>query len=83
MGIKPRVLAVAWVSHILYCGRRSVWGSSIIIMGMPTPGLRSLGLGAVHRVAPCQRPTHLGLVPICHECAPGWGMRGLLGTNTR
>jgi hypothetical protein len=25
MGIKSRVLAIAWVSHILYCGRRSVW----------------------------------------------------------
>jgi hypothetical protein len=46
---------------------------SAIIWAMPTSGLRSLGLGTTHRVAPYQQPVHLGLVPIGHECVARWG----------
>jgi hypothetical protein len=31
-----------------------VWGPSVIILAMLTPGLRRVGLSAVRRVVPCQ-----------------------------
>jgi hypothetical protein len=57
------------VSYSLCRTTRATWGLSTIIQAMSSPSLRSLGLGAVRRVAPYQRPTHSGLVPIGHECA--------------
>jgi hypothetical protein len=53
----------------------AAWGpSAIIIRGMPTSGLRILGLGVAHRVVPYQRSAHSGLVSVGHECAGGRGM---------
>jgi hypothetical protein len=43
-------------------------------LGYVDPSLHSLGLGAVRRIAPCQRPMHSGLVPVGHECDAGRGM---------
>jgi hypothetical protein len=52
-GVKPRILAVAWLSRILYGGAvRATWGQSAIIWAMPTPGLRRPGLNVVRHVAP-------------------------------
>ena len=74
--VKTRVFAVAWLSHILYYGRREHHGLERIIWAMPTPGLRSLGLDVARRVAPCQRPVYSGLVPIGHGCAADRGRVG-------
>jgi hypothetical protein len=62
------------VSYSLLWTAQAAWGPNAIIRAMLT--LRSLGLGAIHRVAPCQRPAHSGLVPIGHECIAGRGTRG-------
>jgi hypothetical protein len=59
------------ISYSLLQTTWAVWALSAIILATPTPGLRSLGLGAAHRVAPCQRPMHSVLVLIGYECAAG------------
>jgi hypothetical protein len=33
-----------------------------IISATSTPGFRSMGLGAAHRVVPCERSAHSGIV---------------------
>jgi hypothetical protein len=48
-------------------------GPSAIMLAMPTPSLRSLGLGATRRGVPCRRPAHSGLVLLGHECVASWG----------
>jgi hypothetical protein len=66
---------------VLYSLLWMVWAAQSpidIIRAMPSPGLRSLGLGAAHRVVTCQRPAQSGLVPISHECAAGRGMRDVI-----
>jgi hypothetical protein len=34
----------------------------VIVLALPTLGLRSLGLGAARHVVPCERSAHSGLV---------------------
>jgi hypothetical protein len=46
-------------------------GTSAIIWAITTPVLHSLWLDVARCVAPCQWPTHSGLVSIGHECATG------------
>jgi hypothetical protein len=62
------------VSYSLQQMTRAAWGSSVIIRATLTPGLRSLGLGATFLVMLYKRSTHLGLVPIGHECTTARGL---------
>jgi hypothetical protein len=64
------------VSYSLWWMVRAAWGPSVIIRAMSTLGPRSLGLDTVHRVVPCQRFAHSGLVTIGHECTVGRGCVG-------
>jgi hypothetical protein len=43
---------------------------------MSTPGLRSLGVGAVRRDVPYKRSAHSGQVLIGHVCIVGQGVLG-------
>jgi hypothetical protein len=52
-----------------------VVGPSAIIRAMPTPGLRSLVLSAVHHVTPYRRFVNSGLVLVSHECSVVRGVR--------
>jgi hypothetical protein len=65
------------VSYSLWWVTRAAWGQSAIIRAIPTPSLRSLGLGVVRRVVPYQRSTHSDLVLVGHECDVGWGVRAI------
>jgi hypothetical protein len=56
---------------------RVAWGLSAIIRAMPTPGLCSLGLGAICLVVPYKRSAYSCLFSIGHECTIGWGTRAI------